>query len=114
MTTTAKIVLCTVPNNLDSDNQEQQTARRIAQTLVSERWAACVNLLPAMQSVYCWQENIEESSEVQLLIKTDQHHLDGLMQRLRELHPYQTPEILVIDIAHGDKEYLTWLSACLH
>ena len=101
----ARLVLCTAP--------DQTCAQMLARTLVHEQWVACANLLPGMLSVYRWEGAVQEEPEVQLIFKTDTQHLAGMQARLRELHPYQTPEILVLAVEEGDKEYLTWLSASL-
>ncbi len=84
-------------------------ARTIAQTLVTERLAACVNVLPAMLSVYRWKGAVETAQEQQLVIKTTVDRLDGLKARLLELHPYAVPELLVVSVSDGAESYLTWL-----
>ncbi|SME91342.1 divalent-cation tolerance protein CutA [Pseudogulbenkiania subflava] len=96
------LVLCNTP--------DRTTASRIARQLVEERLAACVNILPEVQSVYRWQGRIEEASEVPLLVKTTQQAYAGLERRLVELHPYEVPEIVACDIAHGLPAYLTWVA----
>ena len=95
------IVLTTFPVEGDAD--------AFARTLVTERLAACVNVLPPMTSVYRWKGEIEQASERQLVIKTARSSLDRLKARLTELHPYDVPEILVIQIADGGEPYLKWL-----
>ena len=65
----------------------------LARTLVSERLAACVNVLPPMPSIYRWEGSVEEVTEHQLIIKTIGHRLDALKRRLNELHPYDVPEL---------------------
>ncbi|MBI3145538.1 MAG: divalent-cation tolerance protein CutA [Pseudogulbenkiania sp.] len=96
------LVLCNTPD-LD-------TASRIARQLVEERLAACVNLLPAVCSVYRWQGKIEEANEVPLLIKTTLQAYPRLERRLKELHPYEVPEIVACDIVAGLPAYLTWVA----
>ena len=95
------IVLSTFPADGDAD--------ALARTLVDERLAACVNLLPPMTSMYRWEGKIERSLERQLIIKTTAAGVDQLKARLTELHPYDVPEILVIPIADGSAKYLEWL-----
>ncbi len=95
-------VFCTVP--------DQETARRIAQTVVHEGLAACVNLLPGITSVYRWQGQVEESSELLLIIKTRQERYPALEARIRALHPYQVPEIIAHEIVAGSKSYLDWIA----
>ncbi len=83
-----------------------------AGTLVQERLAACVNLLPEMDSVYRWKGAVEHARERQLLIKTTRARVDALMVRLRQLHPYEVPEVLVLPVVGGSAAYLAWLGDC--
>jgi periplasmic divalent cation tolerance protein len=80
----------------------------LARTLVEERLAACVNLLPPMTSVYRWQGKVEQDREQQIVIKTTADRVPALQSRLRQLHPYELPEFLVID-ATGSEAYLAWV-----
>jgi periplasmic divalent cation tolerance protein len=96
----AAIVLTTVGADAD--------AGAIARTLVSERLAACVNVLPPMMSTYRWKGAVEQEREQQLVIKTSRSRLSALQERLRELHPYELPEFLVLD-ATGSAAYLAWV-----
>lgn len=98
-----RIVFCTCP---DTDS-----ASRIAEALVGERLAACVNILPAIDSVYRWQGAIERASEVQLIIKTVEARVDALTARIRALHPYELPEVVAIEAASGWPAYLDWVRA---
>ena len=84
-------------------------AGALANTLVAERLAACVNILPAMTSVYRWQGRVDEAREQQLIIKTAADRVVALAERLRELHPYEVPEFLVIRVSEGSDAYLRWL-----
>lgn len=84
-------------------------AERIARTLVEQRLAACVNLIPQIKSVYRWQGEIEESAEVLLMIKTTASRLDALESTLHKLHSYAVPEFLVFDVASGSAAYLNWM-----
>ena len=99
----AVVVLITFP--MDAD------VRRFASTLVAEGCAACVNVLPEVASVYRWEGRIEEARERQLLVKTQRASVDRLRGRVRELHPYDTPEFLVIPVVDGDPRYLAWVEA---
>lgn len=83
-------------------------ANAIARTLVSERLAACVNVLPMMTSVFRWQGNIEQGHEQQLVIKTAAGAIHALEARLHELHPYDLPEFVVLS-AGGSNAYLDWV-----
>ena len=99
---TAIACLCTCP---DADS-----ARRIAQALVGERLAACVNLVPGIASVYRWQGQVQEDREVLLVIKTVRARLEALTARVRALHPYELPEVVAVDITGGLPDYLDWIA----
>ena len=103
MPVSALICFCTCP---DADSAE-----RIAAALVAERLAACVNLLPGLRSVYRWQGKVEAAAEVLLLVKTSDEAYPALQERLRQLHPYELPELLAVEAASGLPEYLQWLAA---
>jgi periplasmic divalent cation tolerance protein len=85
------------------------SARRIARELVERRLAACVNMLPGVQSVYRWQGGIEEEGEITLLIKTTASRYAELEAAIRSLHPYQLPEVIALPIAAGLPAYLDWV-----
>jgi periplasmic divalent cation tolerance protein len=99
---TAVVVLTTLSGNAN--------AAALARTLVEERLAACVNVLPVMTSVYRWRGVVEEEREQQLVIKTAAPRLAALEARLKELHPYELPEFLVIQVVSGSAAYLAWLA----
>ncbi|MGH9254753.1 MAG: divalent-cation tolerance protein CutA [Vicinamibacterales bacterium] len=84
-------------------------AAALARTLVEERFAACVNVLPPMASVYRWQGRIEQEQERQLVIKTTEGRVAALEERLRQLHPYELPEFLVFRAAGGSEAYVRWV-----
>lgn len=84
-------------------------ASTFARSLVTERLAACVHVL-AMTSIYRWKGTIEEEPERQLSIKTSRGCIDALWQRVRELHPYEVPEFVVLPIIDGSEAYLRWIS----
>lgn len=86
-----------------------EEAQRIARELVERRQAACVNILPAVHSIYRWQGNVEEASEVLLLAKTQAARYTEVEQSIRELHSYTTPEIVAVPIAKGLPAYLDWI-----
>jgi periplasmic divalent cation tolerance protein len=95
------IVLTTVPAG--------DTGDRLARTLVEERLAACVNVLAPMRSTYRWRGAIESEAEQQLVIKTRRPLVPRLQARLAALHPYELPEILVLDVAQGADAYVAWV-----
>ena len=99
---TALACLCTCP--------DAATAARIAEALVDERLAACVNVLPGVDSVYRWQDRVERASEVLLIIKSTRDRLQALTARVVELHPYELPELIAVDIAGGLPGYLAWIA----
>lgn len=84
-------------------------AAAFATTLVEERLAACVNVLPEMQSVYRWEGKLERERERQVIIKTTNDRLPALERRIAELHPYAVPEFLVLSVASGSERYLRWI-----
>ena len=90
---------------------DEACANRIALAVVEAGLAACVNLLPRVQSVYRWQGAVESASEVPLLIKTTAARYDALEAAIRDLHPYDVPEIIALPIAQGLPAYLDWLAA---
>jgi periplasmic divalent cation tolerance protein len=87
----------------------QTDAAAFARVLVDERLAACVNILPVMTSVYRWKGTIEEDREQQLVIKTTSDRVAALEARFHDLHPYDVPEFLVINVTGGSPAYLEWL-----
>ncbi len=86
------------------------SARSLARTLVERRLAACVNLLPGVQSVYRWQGVVEEAEEVTMLIKTSVDRYDELEQAIRQLHPYTLPEVIAVPVQAGLQPYLNWIT----
>ena len=82
--------------------------KAIARTLISEKLAACVNIFP-IESIYMWQDEIEEGLEHQLIIKTDLNKFPELAEKIKTLHDYEVPEIVAIPIVAGSKPYLHWL-----
>ena len=101
-----QLVLCTCPN--------QDSAKQIADHLVDQGLAACVNILPGILSVYRWQGKREESQEHLLLIKTISDVHVRLEKASTELHPYELPEIIAVPIQGGNAGYLAWLSESIN
>jgi periplasmic divalent cation tolerance protein len=88
-------------------------AKTIARTLVEERLAACVNIIPGLTSVYRWEEKICEDREFLLVIKTQGQKVAALGDRIAYLHSYAVPEVIALPIAEGSTRYLAWLDSCL-
>lgn len=84
-------------------------ARRIGHTLVQERHVACVNILPRMESFYWWNGKIENDQETVLIAKLPESGRENMMNRVLQLHPYETPCVLFLPITGGNPEYLDWL-----
>lgn len=97
-----KIVLCMCPD-LDS-------ARHIGTHLIKNQLAACVNLIPKVESIYSWNNEINQDLEVLTLFKTKEELLDKLELAILELHSYDVPEIIVLPVDGGSKSYLEWIA----
>ena len=96
------IVLITAPST--------ETGKEIARALLNARLAACVNILPAVNSMYVWEGDIYDEDEVLLIVKTRAELLDeGLIPAVQKLHPYKVPEIIVLPIVKGARNYLDWI-----
>jgi periplasmic divalent cation tolerance protein len=89
---------------------DAEIARRISNQLVSERFAACANILPAIESIYRWKEKIESGNERLVLFKLSEDRQSAFQEKLRSLHPYDVPEIIFVPIASGSPEYLQWVN----
>jgi periplasmic divalent cation tolerance protein len=98
----AIVVLMTAANG--------EEAARLAEMLVAARLAACVQILPPMESIYHWQGNIERQSEILLLAKTTRDRFEALEREVRALHSYETPEIIAVPVLLGSLPYLNWLN----
>lgn len=97
------VALTTVPSDFDVD--------ALAAALLEEGLAACVNVLPTMRSVYRWNGAIERAEERQVVLKTTPERIDALEQALKERHPYEVPEFLVLPVARSGEAYLAWVDA---
>lgn len=91
-----------------SNLPDEETALRVARSLVQEGLAACVNVLPPCRSVYRWQGKVEETTEWPLLVKTTSARWIALVERLRALHPYEVPEIVELSVGEVDAAYGRW------
>jgi periplasmic divalent cation tolerance protein len=99
--TDAVVVLCTFAN--------PQDAQRIGSAVIEARLAACVNILPAVQSIYRWKGEIEHAEETLAVIKTTRQRFSALRDRIKELHPYETPEIIAVPVVEGLESYVAWI-----
>lgn len=99
------IVFVTVPS--------LKIARRIATAVVQDKLAACVNIVPAITSVYRWQGKLYNDRELLLIIKTTRALFPKLADRVKNLHPYEVPEIIAVPISKGYKPYLKWIGESL-
>jgi periplasmic divalent cation tolerance protein len=96
------IVLTTLPPDAD--------AAAFGRSVVEERLAACVNVMPLMESIYRWEGTIEQETERQVVMKTSREQVVALWERVREMHPYDVPEFLVLPIVDGNNAYLRWIA----
>lgn len=99
-----RVVLCNTPPD-DAD--------RIARSLVESKLAACVNVIPAVTSIYRWRGAVEKTTESTLLIKTRDDKVPALIEKIRKIHPYEVPEVvaLSVDAAGVNPAYLAWVEA---
>ncbi len=99
------IVYCTVPN--------EEVAQAISHILVMEGLCACVNQVPKVVSYYLYEGEFCEDDELLLIIKTSQVNYLALEKRIKELHPYEVPEIIATPLSEGSSEYLSWMQSTL-
>src|SRR5262249_12619302 len=86
-----------------------ELAHRIASGLIAAGEAACVNILPGIRSIYRWQGKVCDESEILLLIKSTTQRFEAVRARIRELHTYEVPEVVAVEVSSGDPDYLRWL-----
>ncbi|MBS4760614.1 MAG: divalent-cation tolerance protein CutA [Clostridium sp.] len=95
------VIYCTVPNEFN--------ANLLATTLVEEKLAACVNIIPSITSVYKWEGIVQTDNELLLMIKTQESKFEDLKNKIIELHEYTVPEIIAVPIILGNEEYQKWI-----
>ncbi len=99
--TGAIIVLVTCP--------DEASARDIATRVVEEHLAACVNVVPGVHSVFWWEDRVQQADEVLCVMKSTAQHWDALCEQVVALHPYDTPEVIALNVDHGLQAYLSWI-----
>jgi len=95
------VILITAPN--------PEEGQKIAEALVAEKLAACVNLVEKVSSIYWWQGKVERDTETLLIVKTQWALVDQLIARVKELHSYTVPEVIALPIERGNPDYLKWI-----
>jgi periplasmic divalent cation tolerance protein len=95
------VIFCTVPNI--------ESGEKIANLLVEQKLAACVNIVPGLRSIYRWEDKICDDCELLLVIKTRSSIFEQIKSSIKSLHPYSVPEIISIPIKDGDDNYLKWI-----
>lgn len=86
-----------------------ESAKKIARALVEEKLVACVNIIPRIESIYRWQNKIEEDSECIIIAKTTDENVDEAIEKIRQIHPYKVPDIVVFPIVKGLEKYLKYV-----
>lgn len=99
----ALLVLVTAPS--------AEKAAELGRALVSERLAACANVLPGIRSIYWWEGKVQDEPEALILLKTSRARFEALRDRVLALHPYQVPEVVALEIEAGSEKYLDWIGA---
>ena len=96
-----KVILCTTPKNKSEE---------LAQILLEEKLAACVNIIPGIKSMYWWDGKIQTDTEDLLVIKTKEELVKELTEKVKEVHPYEIPEVIVLNVEDGNNEYIDWIT----
>ena len=89
--------------------RDVETARRIANQLVTEKFVACANILPGVESIYRWKDKVETGNETLVFFKLSEDRQEAFQEKLRSLHPYDVPEIICLKIDNGLPDYLRWV-----
>jgi periplasmic divalent cation tolerance protein len=89
---------------------DRETAQRISKQLIIEKFAACANILPAVESIYRWKEKVETGNETLVFFKISEDRQTAFQEKLRSLHPYEVPEIIFLPVTGGLSEYLQWVA----
>ena len=89
--------------------ETEEEAKKIGRELVESRLVACANVLPGMTSVYRWEGQVQEGSETVLILKTQEKHVNDVVERVKSLHSYECPCIISLNITNGNKDFLNWI-----
>ena len=100
-----QLILCTCP--------DMQVAEQLATSLVEQRLAACINIIPGLISIYRWQGTLEKGTELLLLIKTTRQQYAAVEAAIQQQHPYELPEIIAVTLDEGSSDYLRWITTSL-
>jgi len=106
MTTHYRLIFTTCANT--------EEARAMAEQMVQLKLAACVNIIPNVESIYMWQGEVTTATETKLLIKTKSEKMNQVIQTIKKLHSYEVPEIQVVDVATGNLAYFNWMDEVLN
>ena len=87
-----------------------EQAKAVGHALIKDRLAACMNIIPTMTAIYEWQGEIQECAESIMVIKTRRGNQAEVLKRTKELHPYETPALIVLDPAHADEDFASWIA----
>jgi len=93
---------------------DRETAQRISNQLVTEKFVACANILPGIDSVYRWKEKIESGNETLVFFKLSEDRQSAFQEKLCSLHPYEVPEIIFVQLSNGLPDYLRWVAESCH
>jgi len=92
---------------------DKKQARQIANKLIKTKLAACVNIIPGVESLFSWKGKIDSAKELLLIIKSEKSKLPKIIKTVKSLHSYEVPEIIALPIIAGNKEYLRWIDECI-
>ena len=92
---------------------DKKQARQIANKLIKTKLAACVNIIPGVESLFSWKGKIDSAKELLLIIKSEKSKLPRIIKTVKSLHSYEVPEIIALPIVAGNKEYLRWIDECI-